>query len=429
MFNLDKNPFIPDDAVGGKDFHGRTQELKQIEENTFKRFVSTGNSKWGVIVGESRIGKTSILKRIQDSYKDYFFVRISASTESKGEVPELLQVIYTRIMSKIQNEIFSNKTKSIKLKKIFTKFKVSKFKMYGKFGLSGINLGFKFDFDKGELKEIQQQNFVQIFSGLLDIITTSGYKGLILALDDIGKHSKTEDFANYFKALRDEEFYTKDKKKPYILFMSVLNSEWKRITEYQPSLQANFHNRINLEFFKIEEIKSFYKERFNGAGIKVDDKILKFYAQATRGHPLIMQDFGFELFRIVADDIRTKGKEHKINESQSRHAWKIASMSFGERYLRDKLDNIFSSNYKKIWQAIQNAFNESMITSLEIRKNDLKNFYDKKFNEEIKKSQLSNFLSKMKELDLLKLINRNKGIYRFQDFTSFFYLVALAKFD
>ncbi|MCK4763980.1 MAG: leucine-rich repeat domain-containing protein [Candidatus Aminicenantes bacterium] len=274
-----QNPFVTSDAALGKDFFGREKEINEI-----KRFLDKKKESNLLIYGQRRIGKTSLLRKIQEKVKNSKFgkaVFFDLQNKARYEISMLLFDLAVQICVDVEANISFSKD-------------------------DFIEAGFKSYFKDVFLPKVfetlpEDRQLVLLF----DEFDTLG------ELEGVGGDPKVTDiayhkFIPYIEAMKERNNFP-------LKFIFAVGRNYKDLDENRYGQITKTGRKIELTYFAKEELEDL---------LKLSDDVLPFEKDAvnrlyefTSAHPFFSQCLASSAFE-AADDLGQRTISREIVERQ-----------------------------------------------------------------------------------------------------------------
>lgn len=375
--NLESSPFRPGQPVPLEFFVGRIKEIERLH-SMVKASIHQQRLTIGFITGERGIGKSSLAN---------FVLRLSDEESNTtgchvflGSVQELNEMVGKTLEQLIKDSV--DKPWHQQLKE-FVGNKVQKV------GLFGITLGLRLsDSDLSLLTN----NFVQGMNNLWRQL--EGQRdGLLLVLDDINGLATSTEFANWLKSTVDQ-FAVSELKTPICILVVGLEERRQELIDKQPSL-ARVFELIEISPWSDEETVEFYRNAFQSANAKLEQKQLSRLVMYTGGLPVLAHEIGHAVWRTA--------QNLKINEREITKGIFDAAEILGRKLLEPQIFSaIRSERYRSILRKMTGEL------QMRFRRAELATRLTKG---EVK--VMDNFLQRMKNLGAIDTDPEVRGGYRF----------------
>lgn len=375
--NLESSPFRPGQPIPLEFFVGRIKEIERLH-SMVKASIHQQRLTIGFITGERGIGKSSLAN---------FVLRLSDEESNTtgchvflGSVQELNEMVGKTLEQLIKDSV--DKPWHQQLKE-FVGNKVQKV------GLFGITLELRLsDSDLSLLTN----NFVQGMNNLWRQL--EGQRdGLLLVLDDINGLATSTEFANWLKSTVDQ-FAVSELKTPICILVVGLEERRQELIDKQPSL-ARVFEVIDISPWSDEETVEFYRNAFQSANAKLEQKQLSRLVMYTGGLPVLAHEIGHAVWRTA--------QNLKINEREITKGIFDAAEILGRKLLEPQIFSaIRSERYRSILRKMTGEL------QMRFRRAELATRLTKG---EVK--VMDNFLQRMKNLGAIDTDPEVRGGYRF----------------
>ncbi|MFM9946405.1 MAG: hypothetical protein ACKV1O_00550 [Saprospiraceae bacterium] len=326
-------------------FYGRTELLKQIASNLL---TFSTDSKYYLLVGAPRSGKSSILNQLANNpkYLKEKFIPLKVSTDFYS-TDEYFQALFEKIYKILDNNFDITLSKSEYEKLIKSRsLKVNIIK---------------------ELLSIVEKDVVK--SGKKILLLIDEYQNIAYRdeIDVSEKDAITQDFRyqmpGFLKSLRDE-------------YSSIINVI---VTGYQDFIKTSRYNKHWAELlggrFKVEKVenftesetfgfaeKSFSKEPFNFLFGESTKNLLWLY---TSGHPFLLVKICSSLFKLLVKDDEIRELKQitpdDLNEAVNTLTFMDLKFVWNEQWLDDSINSRLILSYIGD-QTYDNCFTNSVLT-------------------------------------------------------------------
>jgi ABC-type oligopeptide transport system ATPase subunit len=380
------SPFEPGKPVSPGMFVGREGQIEEI--NRYLQQTKYGKAQSAFLIGDRGVGKTSLAR---------FIARIAETNHGLLSVHTFLSGVPT--LEKMTQNVFGEIAKKAKKENFYDDVKGFFGDKVEEIGLFGVNV--KFRASDQELTDLVA-SFPESLLGLIEAIKNER-SGLLIILDDINGIVDSGEFANWFKSMWDRVSVTFDKFPVFFLLIG-LPEKRDQLFKQQESLMRIFQI-LEIERLTDLEIKSFYVDRFEEAGVTAEPEALDVMVDFCSGLPVMMQEIG--------DAVFWRDSDNHISISDAFEGVDEASERIGKKYLDPTFYNaVRSERYKSIIHKIGKNLSFDF-TRQEIQQKLTEN----------EKKVFNNFLRKLKELGILtQPPELPRGAYRF---TNRLYLVYL----
>ena len=365
-------PFQPEIPVSPDRFSGRKQTIERILR--YVPMAIKGETQHFFLTGKRGMGKTSVTDFVKDIV-DYKKGMIGVYVSNKGN--DSIEVLTKRIIEALINEL-PQENKIEKIKKCFGKH------------IESIEINeskVSFNVDKilySDFKNYFPDYIVEIYNEF----PKSRKNGILIIIDDVNGLSKTRDFPDWYKRLADTLAVSNHYELPVYFLLASNPESFEALVVLEESFGSIFHFDF-IDCLSDDEVRDFFKDTFAQNGFEISPEALNIMVTFSSGLPVMMQQIGESVFRIC--ETEHISKQTAIN-GVINAAYQIASKQ------------IRTDNYEHILLfLVENKMNK-------FKKSDVKKAMD------ISDNVLSNFLSKMLELGILKSTShKNSGTYEFSN--------------
>ena len=325
---IDINPFTPGRPVPAELFAGRTQQIRQVRNYLIQ--AAGGGLESVFLTGDRGIGKSSfasILRRLAND--DQNMVGIHVFLGGVNDTDELVR----RIIEELVKEGFEQPWYAQVADTLGDYISVEKV------GLFGATVRFKPAFD--ELTHASS-NFPEVLGELIARISEDKH-GVLIILDDINGLAESALFANWYKSMADK-VATQFSSFPALIMLSGLPERREQLAAHQPSLLRVFR-LVELERLSNDEVRDFFANAFNEAGMRVDDDAMQLMMEYSSGLPTMMQEIGDAIFWITSGGV--------VNHGDAIAGISEAAINVGRKYLHPNVYNALrSQRYRDIIRKI-----------------------------------------------------------------------------
>jgi len=379
------SPFDPGKPVHPELFIGRREEIARIDRAASE--VTNGKSRVLFIRGDYGIGKSSLAKLTHAKY--------SNPDEEKRLFGIHVMLGGSKTLDDVSAKVIEETTRSIYSERSEIKQAVDFLAKYiTKAELFGVSLDVeKIRDDAPAVKD----GFLSFLRSVYNRVKASGYKGILLILDEINGIAANPDFAYFLKSLHDQNAVS-DTPINLMVMLCGTKEKYGQITGNYEAV-ARIFDVIEVYRLGDSETKDFFVKAFGSAGKQVDDVAITLMVGWSNGFPVLMHMIGDEVF--YAD------RDGRIDDDDTERGVAAAISAFGRRYLDEQVIKVIQS--EDYWSILH-----KLLT------NNVKNVIDRSFSkadisdgltlDENKK--LDNFLQRMKKLGVIASSGR-KGDYVF----------------
>lgn len=271
------NPFDPKNPADKTNFAGRENELREIK----KSFETTLNGKANhlLLKGERGIGKTSILKHIQDEYENQQALIVFSRLGHFESMTELVKDIIVKFYETVEKKASKNTAQKVVG---FLKDNIKGIKIEGIFGIS-----FQ---DEKNLEEIVTPNFARVLTSFWDQIQDD-FKSLVIIIDETDRLGKSSEFAEKFSFQMRSIIEEIGEIAPQIkIIMSAIPEVVEEIQEAHQSLLRSL-NLIEISRFTEKSVISVLEKGLDSSSDKkeYDEEFANLLVKQSDGIPYYVQ--------------------------------------------------------------------------------------------------------------------------------------------
>lgn len=266
-----ENPFNTGSPADPKEFYGRTNILNEI-----LNFLANKNQNTFLINGVRRIGKTSLLRKIQKEIPGKGYLPVYFDLQNKGEMV-LSEVLY-ELMQAVNVEL--NISDDFEIKDFKENFEI---------------------FEKEYLKSILKTNKNIVI--LFDEFDALGERKFI-AEDERTKHLAYVQFVPYLQKIIEKNLALK--------FIFAIGRSLGELAEYYGPIKK-FSQVAELTYFELNESKELI-EHLTENTISYPGKAIEKIHQMTAGYPYLLQCLSSFLFDRAVENNSTKINPDEIDQ-------------------------------------------------------------------------------------------------------------------
>ena len=327
------------------------------------------------------MGKTSLT----DFVKDFVDVKkgmIGVYVSNKGN--DSIETLTTWIIEALINEL-PQKSRLDRIREWFGDHIES-------IEIKGNKINFKVDKD---LSHSFKNYFPDYINEIYDEFPKDRQNGILIIIDDINGLSKSREFADWYKRLADTLAVSNHYELPVYFLLAGYPERFNALVVHEQSFGSIFHFDF-IDSLSDEEVTAFFKERFSQIGVEISSEALEIMIAFSSGLPLMMQQIGESVFWACETNC--------VSRKDSIDGVINAAYEIGLKQFKLVLNQIKSDKYKNILYFLaDNKMNN-------FKRSDIKDAMN------ISDNVLSNFLSKMVELDILESTgHRHSGTYEFSN--------------
>jgi hypothetical protein len=228
---------------------------------------------------------------------------------------------------------------------------------------------------------------------ILDRVKDSGVKGLFLVFDEINGIAGNPEFAHFVKGLVDMNALSSAPLPILLMLCGTRERRGQMIACHQPV--ERIFDVVDIEPLNRDEMNTFFTRAFETVGIRVEAKALDLMAHYSAGFPKIMH--------LVGDNAYWLDRDSVISKDDAFAAVLNAADEVGKKYVD-----------QQVYRALQSKDYQSILAKLGATAP--KDTFARKDIErgltETQKKKLSNFLQRMKKLNVLRS-GETRGEYVF----------------
>ncbi|MEM6269996.1 MAG: ATP-binding protein [Bacteroidota bacterium] len=316
------SPFEPGKPVSPGMFVGRESQITEVDR--YLRQVQYGKPQSLFLIGDCGVGKTSLagfISRLAESNRHLLSVHTFLSGVHSLE--GIIQQVFTELAKKARSENLYDKVSSLFGDRI------------EEVGLFGVNVKFKPNQD--QLSALVS-DFPEAIAAFHEKIKHHK-SGILIILDDINGAISSGEFANWFKSMWDRVNVSSA---GFPVFFLLIGLPEKRdlLFKQPPSLMRIFQI-LEIGRLTDEEIIQFYQNRFEEAGMELEEAAMRLMVGFCSGLPIMMPEIGDAVFWQTNSGI--------ITERDAQNGILDASERIGKKYLDPKFYNVVrSERYRSI---------------------------------------------------------------------------------
>lgn len=371
-FKKGKSPFYPGQPVPVELFVGRHKEIeKMIMQGVVQ--VTKGKPVSFFVQGEYGIGKSSIASYVKwYAEKNYNLYGIYVSLGGCKTLDDLAKAV---LESTVQSGVFDSR-RSEKFKNFLAKY----IRKQDVFGFS-INL----EALKQDAPNLSSPfGMLNFLAAVKERLQEDGVQGLMLILDELNGITGNESFACFVKGLIDTNAMQKEPLPLFLILGGVEERRREMIQKHQPV--DRLFDIIDIVPMQKEEMQNFFKKAFESVQIKVTPEAMNLFTKYSAGFPKIMH--------LIGDNAYWFDKDGVIDEEDAGEALVAAASDVGKKYIDQQvIKALRSPDYHSILTKIA-SLGPACIS---FKKTDLESGLT-----EPEKRKFSNFLQRMKKLNVLK---------------------------
>ena len=374
----ENSPFTPGSPVPFDLFVGRVKQIKEIIK--YINQSQSGKQESVFLEGERGLGKSSLLSLLRNlTIKERGSLAIHVFLGGVTTLEELVRRIFEQFLKESNAQPWFKNISSF----------------FGKYiknvELFSIKVSFKPQEDD---LEVLVKEFPEAINSIIEGLKNEN-KGLFIVLDDIEGLATNPDFANWYKSFVDSVaiHYTYF---PVLVILLGLPEIRDNFGKHQPSFMRIF-KVLEIEKLKDNEVEEFFKNAFDKVDVKVDSDAMKIMVKLSSGFPFLMHEIGDAVFRLDNDQ--------KICYGDATLGIVYAAKSIGKKYIDPKVYRTLRS--QKYFSILEKIVQEPIINSF--KRKDIESMLSS-----AEKSVFSNFLSRMKELNIIVPdVDAERGSYKF----------------
>jgi len=375
-----QSPFTPGTMVNPKDFVGREEIIRNIIK--YIPAVINGKNRNFYIVGNRGIGKSSLAYYLADLLKEnYSIIPVYVSDDGINDLNSLMFHLVQDLLNKIGNK---NWAKTI----------------IQSFGDNIQQVGFM----SASLKFTPKTNYLETLIDSFDVFikdvvnNIGNNKGILIIIDDINGLSDIPEFVNWFRGMMHKLTFEYDGEIPVSFLLTSYPENLIKLQNHNESFNRLFYH-YELPLLSEENIKLFFREKFDQANITCSDDILDLIVQCSHGIPLVMQEIGDNIYWLC-------DQSNQVSLSIALKGIEKAATIIHERYLNSLISD---ENYFKVLQII----------SKNVDSNNLTKFNTEDIEKELKDDELiilNAFIQEASENEIItQLSHFDNNIYKFNN--------------
>jgi len=374
MIEKNRSPFFPGQPIPldySESFVGRGEELKRVIRSVIE--VEHGKQKMLFLAGEYGIGKSSFAKLVKTkAEKEHGLFGIHVLLNGTQTVDDISR----RTLEEIIQSPTYQPSLSDKIRNIFSKY------IDVSVGIPGVNVRLKSDSIKADAPSISS-GYLPFLGQIFEKLKEDGIRGIFLIFDDLNGITKNPDFAYFIKNLVDSNALS-NKPLPILLMLCGTNERrMEMISNYQPI--DRIFEIVNLEPMQNQEMKDFFQVSFEKSGFQINQPSLDLLCKYSAGFPKVMH--------VVGDNVYWEDKDGIIDMHDATKGLLEAAKEIGRQSIDEQvLGAIKSDDYHNILSKLV-----KMNFDLSFKKGDVE-----KLLSENEKKKFHNFLSKMKDLNVIR---------------------------
>jgi len=375
---IKESPFTLGRPVPIEYFVARTEQIKRLERSISQ--TALGKNENIFISGERGIGKSSLASFIKYlAEKEHSLVGSHCMLGGVNSLEDMMRVIFQRLLQDCTD------------KTLFDRLKEG-FKEYIQ-GLTFFGVGVEFTSDKNKLRALVD-NFLPVMRKIYDEVKNNK-KGIILILDDLNGVTGLPEFSQFLKSFVDE-LATSGKPLPILLVLVGLPERREDLIRHQPST-ARIFDVVELPLMNKPESKEFFKKMFDSKKITVEDKAIELMVEFSAGYPMLLHEVG--------DAVFWQDEDNRIDIEDATFGISEAAKNVGKKYIGQQVEKVFKS---KVYSSILLKMGGKRPIGTTFKRQDLL----KENATEIERNNLDNFLSKVKNIGIMKDADL-RGEYKF----------------
>lgn len=369
-----QSPFYPNQPVPSELFVGREEQVHRIVTRGIGQ-VAAGKPTAIFIEGEYGIGKSSISRYLQKiGQNQYRLHPIYVALRGVKTVEEVASKVVEATIKSASDNPSSFETIGNWLSKYLGKQDIGGFKL-------------NFELLKKENPSVSDPyrtlDFLRQYYEKLRI-SDPDINGIFLVIDEINGIASEINFAHFVKALVDDNALTDE---PLPLLLLLCGTEDRRtamIKAYEPI--NRIFDVIQINAMNDKEMRDFFHKSFNSVNFQVNDDAIDTMSFFSAGLPKIMHTVGEEAFFFDTDEI--------IDKNDALEGVLRSKEQIGSKYVEPQvLSAIRSADYHSIL--------EKLMKKIELKSEFHRSEIVSELSE-TEKRKLSNFLQKMKSLDVIR---------------------------
>jgi len=386
----ERSPFSPGQPVAPEFFVGRDDQVKLLTRAI--RQAAAGRPQYVFVTGERGIGKSSLASLAREiAEKEFGFVGAHALLGGSETLGEVCRRLYQALLSQLPEKRLIDKARKV-------------FEGYVE-GVDLFGFGVKFRRDAGSRASLAD-NFLPLLAKVRQSFEEEGRKGIVLIADDLNGIAGEARFAEFLKSTVDQMAVGPMRSFPWVLILVGVPERMDDLKAQQPSIDRVFQP-VELSLMDEEVAAGFYRRAFASVNHTLQEGALAVLARASGGFPVIWHELGEAVFWEDEDQI--------ISAQDATTGLRNAVQNVGRKYLQRPLyDELRSPVYQKILQFVANSVERSgtIVRSeamARLSKREARNF--------------DNFIRKMRDMNVLRVVARRRGQYEFTNFLFQFYVM------
>lgn len=375
----ERSPFSPGKPVPPQFFVGREEQVKLLRRAVQQ--ASVGSPQYVFITGERGIGKSSLACLARDlAVSESGFIGAHALLGGSESLGEVCRRLYQALVS----QLIPEKSLVDKVRDLFRQY-------IDRVDLFGVGVEFKRD---DRARSGLAENFLPLLAETWKTIGELDRKGIFLIADDLNGISQDAKFGHFLKSAVDQIAVSPMRDFPWVLTLVGVPERMDDLRAQQPSVDRIFQV-IELAPASRDEAREFYGRAFQSVNHRLDPWALDAMAFAGGGVPVIWHEIGDAVFWADNDEF--------VDPEDVRVGVRRAVQNLGTKYLKRPLyDELTSDVYRRILEYV------AQLPGFEIRRCDALAALPQR-----EAKNFDNFVRKMRELGVLKLVPGRRGEYQF----------------
>ncbi|MBF0291249.1 MAG: ATP-binding protein [Nitrospinae bacterium] len=378
-----RSPFYPGQPVPVELFVGRAEQINRIIERGVNQ-VKAGKPMAFFIQGEYGIGKSSIASFIQRAAEqDHGLHGINVALGGRSDLNGVAEAI---LEATLKSGAF-NPSRVEKITGWLAKY-------VGKQTFAGITVNF--EALKKDAPNISTPiGMLDFLGSVRDHLKDDGIKGVFLVLDEINGIASNPQFAHFIKSLWDTNAISREPLPFLLMLCGVEERRMEMIGKHEPI--NRIFDVVDINALTKSEVEEFFQKTFQSVQIQIESGAMGLLIEHSSGMPKIMHEIGDAAFWTDTDGV--------IDRLDTFSALKVAAEAIGKKYVDQQVYNAIKS---KDYHSILNKIAEiTSFVSVTFKKTDVLSTLT-----ETEKGKFNNFLTKMRELNVIKP-GGNRGEYMF----------------
>lgn len=368
IVNKGRSPFYPGQPVPVEFFIGRKTEIQRIARGINQ--VELGKPQAIFLTGEYGIGKSSLagfMKYYAGKNNHILGIHVLLGGA------KTLEDVATKTVEVVIKSQFYETTVTENIQNFLSKY-------IGNQEIFGININL--ERLKADSLNISH-GYLPFLRELLNRVSDTGVKGVMLILDELNGITGNPDFAHFIKTLIDENALSSSPLPLLLMLCGVEERRREMINHHQPI--DRIFDILEVESMTEEEIRSFFTKTFNEVGIQVEKEAMDILYHYSAGFPKIMH--------LIGDAVFWRDDDHVIDVSDAKDGIIDAAIEVGKKFVDQQ---VYKALQSKDYHSILEKLNKESFDMSFQKANIEKGLSD------MEQKKLNNFLQRMKKLNVLK---------------------------